>query len=503
VRSCLYRRLLLAAVVVGAGVCSPGCVSREPSAPKAPTMRIGVGTPKGTPNTGSRALVNLLKADTWLAVRPDGHVDKRIATEWQWDGAGTVLRLKLKPGVYFHDGTLLTPQLAADVLRATNTSNDNLSLKSVASFESEGSDTVVLRLKERNAFVLTDLGGIPVVMPGKPDLGTGAYQIVKRDKYDATLTAFPRYYRGQPSLAGVEIRNYPTQRNAWSALMRGEIDMLYEVSRDSTEFVQAETTVHTFSFPRAYYIPLVFNVRHPILRNVEVRRAINEALDRTALVRDGLRGLGSQADGPVWPQHWAYSPAQPFRFEPAAARTRLDKAGYPLVPNAERGVPIRFSFKCLVLADDSRFDRIAVIAQKELADIGIDMQLDPQPADKLVARFASGDFEAFLFEMSGRSLSRVYDFWRFREDALNNSGYRAADDVLDRIRGAQSDPETRAAVAELLRVMHDDPPAAFIAWQQTSRAVSARFDVGSEPDRDILSNLWMWRLAPTGVRAAR
>jgi ABC-type transport system substrate-binding protein len=286
--------------------------------------------------------------------------------------------------------------------------------------------------------------------------------------------------------------------------MRGDIDMLYEVSRDSTEFVQAETTVRTYSFPRAYYIPLVFNVRHPILRNVEVRRAINEALDRSALVRDGLRGQATAADGPVWPQHWAYSPPdRPFMFDPAAARRRLDAAGYPLKPNAERRVPIRFSFKCLIFANDSRFDRFAVIVQKQLADVGIDMRLDPQPLDKLVPRFASGDFDGFLLEMSGRSLSRVYDFWRFHDGMLINSGYRAADTVLERIRGAQSDEETRAAVAELLRVMRDDPPAAFLAWQKTSRAVSARFDVAPEADRDIISNLWLWRPSTGEVQAKR
>ncbi len=51
--------------------------------------------------------------------------------------------------------------------------------------------------------------------------------------------------------------------------------------------------MRTYSVPRPYYILLAFNIRHPILRNVEVRRAINEALDRDALVRDGLRGQGT------------------------------------------------------------------------------------------------------------------------------------------------------------------------------------------------------------------
>ena len=191
-----------------------------------------------------------------------------------------------------------------------------------------------------------------------------------------------------------------------------------------------------YPFPRPYYIPLVFNMRHPILRNVEVRRAINEALDREALVRDGLRGQGTPADGPVWPHHWAYSRRrQPFTFDPAAARTRLDAAGFVLKPSPERGVPVRFSFKCLVFGNDSRFERLAVIAQKQLADIGIDMQLEPLPLDDLAPTHqGSGDFDAFLLEMSGPRLSRVYDFWRFREASMINTGLPL------RRRGARSAP---------------------------------------------------------------
>jgi peptide/nickel transport system substrate-binding protein len=468
-------------------------------------MRIGIGAPpEGSPNTGSRALIGLLKADPWLSLKPDGRLSDRIIVGWQWDASGTTLRLQVRPNVFFHNGTPLTAETAAASLRAIDTSSDNLSLKSVASFEAEGADTVVVRLNARNAFVLEDLASIPVVMARNEDVGAGPYKVVKRDGLDATLAAFDRYYRGHPALSGVEVINYPTQRNAWAALMRGAIDMLYEVSRDSTEFVQGESSVRMYSFPRPYYIPLVFNVRHPILGNVEVRRAINEALDRAALVRDGLRGQGSPADGPIGLQHWAYSPPQrPFVFDPAAARRRLDAAGFPLKPNQERGVPIRFSFKCLVFGNDSRFERLAIVAQKELADVGIDMQIEPVPLQLLGPRIQAGDFDAFLHEMSGRSLSRVYYFWRFRKDMSNNSGYRSADAVLDRMRDAGNDEETRSAVADLLATMHDDPPAAFLVWQKTSRAVSARFDVAAEPDRDILTTLWQWRAATAQSQTKR
>ena len=504
-RSPLLSRFVVAGLGAAAYASVAGCASPAPSQPPPRVLRIGIGAPPADRQaiTGLRSLISTLKGEQWLASRPDGHVGERIALYGTWDETGTVLRLKLRPDVYFHDGTRLTSELAAEALRATDT-RDNFSLQSVISFEPEGPDTVVLRLKEPNAFLLPDLAGIAVVKPGAPDIGTGPYQVVARNEQSAKLIAFPRYYRGRPALDGVEVTNYPTQRNAWTALMRGNIDMLYEVSRESVEFVQAERTVRVYPFSRPYYIPLVFNMRNPTLRNVEVRRAINEALDRSALVRDGLRGQGTEADGPVWPKHWAYSPPEhPFAFDPAAAKARLDRAGFPLKLSPERRVSMRLSFKCLVFGDDARFERLAVLAQKQLADIGIDMQLDAVPLDQLGRRIRAGDFDAFLIEFSGPRLSRVYEFWRSRPDAMNNTGYHAADAVLDRIRLARNDQETKAGVAELMRVMHDDPPAVFIAWQRSQRAVSTRFDVEAEPDRDILTSLWMWRPAAPQQQAVR
>jgi hypothetical protein len=76
-----------------------------------------------------------------------------------------------------------------------------------------------------------------------------------------------------------------------------------------------------------------------------------------------------------------------------------------------------------------------------------------------------------------------------------DSGYRSADAVLDRLKQARSDEEVRAAVAQLAEVFHDDPPAAFLTWLQQTRAVSTKFNVSAEDNRDILTNLWQWRPA--------
>lgn len=462
-------------------------------------MRIGIGVPpEGTPGTGAAVVVRLLTSESWVGNNPDGRQTERIATKWTWDEAGTTLRLTLRPDVYFHDGERLTPELAAQALRETakNARVEAFSFSSIKEIVPSGDDTLDIKLSERNSFIVADLSAVVLVKPGKREIATGPFQIVSRKDQESTLSAFPKYYRGQPGVSGIDVVNYGTQRKAWTALMRGEIDMLHEVSRDAAEFIEAESTVKAYSFSRPYYIPLVFNVRHPVLKNAEVRKAINEAVDKVALVRDGMAGRGAPADGPIFPRHWSYSPpSEPFAFNPAAARRRLDTAGLKSRRKADGTVPPRFSFTCLVFAGDTRFDRPAVLLQKQLADVGIEMKLVPLTQKELVPRLAGGNFDAFLFEMAGRSLSWVYEFWRSHEGMFTNSGYKSADAVLDRIRSSRTEDEVKAGVAELERVMHDDPPAAFLAWQATSRAVSTKFDVAPEEDRDILTNIWQWRPA--------
>jgi peptide/nickel transport system substrate-binding protein len=468
-------------------------------------MRVGIGTPPtGGSTSGVRSVVSSLRTETWLTGRPDGTQAERIVSSWSWDSSRTILLLRLRQDVYFHDGTKLTPEIAAAALRISKEEVEAASFESIRSVQVEGPDGIAVTVSEPTAFIVPDLALVSVRLPGRPEIGTGPFRTAPSAQAGerVTLEAFPQYYRGRPAVDQIDISTYPTQRNAWAALMRGEIDMLYDVSRDAAEFVQAESGVKTYAFPRPYYIPLVFNVRHPVLRRPEARRAINEALDKVTLVREGLNGTGRPADGPIWPEHWAHAnPPEPFEFRPAAARARLDAAGLRLRPGVGGQMPSRFTFTCLIVANDDRFQRLAVLVQKQLAEVGIDMKLMPLEFKAFQERAKSGQFDAFLYEMFGRSLTFAYDFWHSGDSGLSNSGYRAADNVLDRMRRAGSDDDVRATVAEFARVLNEDPPAAFIAWQATARAVSIKFDVAAEENRDIMTNAWQWKPAAAGQGA--
>jgi ABC-type transport system substrate-binding protein len=156
-------------------------------------------------------------------------------------------------------------------------------------------------------------------------------------------------------------------------------------------------------------------------------------------------------------------------------------------------MPSRLRFTCLTVANEARFEKIATVLQKQLHDVGVDMQVEAVPLKDLGARIGRGQFDALLIERtSGRSLAWTYLTYH---SSMNPFGYSAADSVLDRLRRSEGDEETRAAVSDLQNILHDDPPAVFLMWPIVARAVSNRFVVPNEAGRDVMGSLWQWRAA--------
>lgn len=450
------------------------------------------------------AFVEALATDPLITIDWQGRPAPRLAERWSFRDRGQRLEFTLRPDVRFHDASPLTSDEVVRALRAL-LAGGRLGSNAIQSIDSDGPDKVAVALSRPDAFIFEDLA-IGLSRFGHPGIGTGPFRIVHK-KSPIELQAFSGYYRGRPAIDRIRIHTYDTQRSAWAAMMRGEVDSLHEVSREAADFVEAQSGVRTYPYPSPYYIPLVFNVRRPVLQNVEVRRALSEAVDRQAIVTDALHGRGIAAEGPLWPQFWAFSPGQhSYSYNPQSARNRLEAAGYPLHPAANGQMPKRFSFTCLYWNDGPQYERIALVLQKQLFDVGVDVQMQPLPLNELYGRITSGNFDAFLLQMtSGHTLSFAYRFWHSAPPgkAVIQSGYNSTDAILDRLRASTSDEETRAGVADLQRVLYDDPPAIFLVWPTLERAVSNRFDVPVEPNRDIISVVWQWRLHEPVEQASR
>ncbi len=489
------RGLLGLAVAVA---CASSCDRRErQSAAGVPPLHVQVGVAlpaTGLINTGVRELASHLYGDALFVSDRAGRTGPRLCAAWQWLEGGRILRLTLRDGITFHDGSPLNAATIAPILERRFATGAAATYRSVRGVKALGEHTLEIHLARPEALLLEDLVYVSVT---KGTVGTGPFLMEgKATEHAASLRRFDNYHQGKPGVERIELKAYPSLRNAWSAMMRGEINMLHEVSRDAAPFVEAESSVRTYPMLRPYVNALFFNVRHPVLARADVRQALSYAIDRDAIVRDVMEGRGERADGPVWKYHWAYSTAQRrYEFNPELARVKLDAAGLRQPKALTFGaMPSRFSFTCVMYGGDSRFERIALVLQKQLYDVGVDMRIEALPATDLAERFSSGRFDALYMEaISGRSLIWLYHMWRSKPDRQPgelNTGYTAADAALDRLRETFVDTDTKRAVGELQRIFHEDPPAIFVAWPQTSRAISARVHVPYDPGMDVVGRLW-------------
>jgi len=510
----VFRRLLSTAVIglLAYPVASCHGQADEVLARNKSDVTLRIGFPQTTgqdPLRGMQQASRLLTFEGLIGNSRDGRTAPRLAESWTVSADGLSWTFTLRSNAKFHDGS---PVDAASVKQSLDRSLASLTdrgllpgLQDIVGIETKGPHEIVVRLSKPSTFLLGDLEMVISKQGanGAP-IGTGPFVTTQSSPQQITMSMFPDHYLGTPEVRQIVWKPYPTLRTAWAGMMRGEIDFLYEVSQDAVEFVQGELSVKTFSVLRPYVFGVVFNSSRQPLRDKNVRHALNFAVNRETIVHQALKGRGVVAHSPLWPANWAYdSSFLGYSYDPGRAAAMIDRTHGHTTANSGKHAsarPTRLRFTCLVIENLALWERMALLVQKQLFEIGVDMKLEAVPAAQFNERVAQGNFDAVFLELSGFSMSRPYAFWH-SASTRNWFGYQNSDvdKSLDAIRRALDDESYRAGVSELQRSLIADPPAIFLAWGQTVRAVSDRFQVTSEPDRDILLTLSRWR--PTSPRA--
>jgi peptide/nickel transport system substrate-binding protein len=450
---------------------------------------MGVGQlSAATPDNGFRQVTKNLALEDLIRIEGDGRVVPRLAESLETTADGKALRIRLRPNVTFHDGTPVTSALVADLVRAGLPISLGPAFQDIDEVKAISDREIEITQKKPSPFLAESLD-FEIKKPGSPGVGTGPFAATTVDG-QTEMRANDSYYLGRPSIERIVMRSYPTVRAAWADMLRGQVDMLYEVGLDALDSLQASSQVAIFTFPRPYAYVIMLNARKPLFASHEVRRALNLAIDRPSLIREALNNHATPADGPVSRQHWAYRDTFPtFGYDPAAAAKVLTKHPH---------------FKC-IFPEGALYERLALSAQKQLAAVGVEMEVNAVGLDELVAAVQTrGDFDAALTETHiGPNLFRSYQWWH--SGAQYNVGKFSSarvDAALEAIRYASNDQQYAAAALDFQRAMIDDPPAVFLAWGERARAVSRRFNVPADPARDVLGMLRLFTLAPD-QRASR
>lgn len=482
-------------LVLAAAALAPAACDRPTAIPARDTELVtGVtrGPGEANPQPSLARIASGLGRATLFRFDSRCRVSPHLASSFDISGDGRSWTVQLRDRLTFHDGSTLDAEAVAALI-AAEAETDPVArlpgLRDVVGASALDARTVRIDLREPSWLLQEALATMPIT--GGPDGTSGAGPfIVSGDGRGDTLelSAFPGFYAGRPGIDRIVLRSYATARTAWAALMRGEIDLMHEVSPEAAAFLGTDDNTQVRPFLRSFVYLMGFNLAHPALRSAEVRRAMADSVDRRAIIARVFGGRGVPADDPVWPRHWASDDAAPTD---AAARPTARAVRVP--PPGQR----RLMLRCLVPAGVPLFERLALHVQRAMLDAGVDLRLEPVGLAELSQRLASGDFETYLIEMNGFGLSWTYWLWHSQASgAFLSSGYQAADEALDAVRHARSDEELRARLGLLRRRFRDDPPAVFLCWNEAARAMSARFALPADDGLDIMAHAASWRAVP-------
>ena len=489
-------------VMVCLASCSnpPKSLSQGVTAPVSLTIGLPVNTEDPLYGVGQAAGLASLEGLTTQNL--NGRPVPRLAEGWSESPDGLTWTIRLRPSAVFHDGSAVDAQAVKSSLEQFLSSDDSRyspGLQDISSIAASDRFTLTIHLKAASNFLLDNLDTpITKVNATGEKVGTGPYVISSTTATEVVMEAFPKYYRGMPTISRLVWRLYPTVRTAWAGAMRGEVDFLYEVGPESREFFQSEASINLYSFLRNYVYGVVFNAKRPALQDPEVRRALNYAVNRNAIVREAFKGHARTASGPAWPLHWAYDDSvSGYPYDPARAAATLEKAR-PAGQTGNHAGVTTLRFVCLIPENFQLWERLAMMVQRDLSEVGVDMSLEAVPFGEFNQRIAKGDFDVVLMEMvSGYSVSRPFNFWG-SSGLMNFAGYHdpTVDAAFEGTRRAPGDSEYRDAFRRFQQATMDNPPAIFLAWGETARAVNRRFEVVKSPGGDIRMTISDWRLAP-------
>ncbi|HSS61421.1 MAG TPA: peptide ABC transporter substrate-binding protein [Candidatus Limnocylindrales bacterium] len=317
--------------------------------------------------------------------------------------------------------------------------------------------------------------------------GTGPFKVGSINDLAITLDR-NTFASPQPYLDHLVLRTYPATdpQSAVRAVLSGAADLVGGIQPQEVDTLMGRsdlTVQESRMFTNAF---VAFNSDgdgKQFFSDSKVRLALVQAVDRQRVVSDVFAGRADPDPNPIPTADWAYSAsaAALHPYDSVAASTALDTAGWTIDPSSKlrtkKGVQLKVT---LVAADSYPNVEIANSVSRQLAQIGVQVDVKPVAASKLLQDYLlTHKYQMALISVDVGPDPDQYALWHSGSSAgsLNfaySRGWGLIDKDLEDGRAAVDPPSRLAAYLDFQTLMADLAPAIFIYAGRYEYAVSQR-----------------------------
>lgn len=404
------------------------------------------------------ATIRLLELMYEPLVRLDARLELQpaIAESWTFSDDGLQLTFQLDPDAMFHDGT---PVTSADVRASFERILDEetgaiarANYTSIINIETPDDATVIFTLDGPDAPILNGLATVnAAIVPasaieagtvGTQVIGSGPFTLEDRTpNANATLAAFSDWHGGEVAYDTMSISVLPDETAILAALRTGQADFALINDPLVATLVPSTAGLQLNTAPTLSYYVLQLNASRAPMEELALRQAIGCALDRQDILDAALLGQG-EVTGPLTSPAYRSDPSGLFCYEQDQDRAR------ELL--ADAGLPDGFTASMMAAnGEPPTASAVAQVIQSQLAEVGIELEIEMQEMSVYIDRWLGGDFDMAVALNGGRvDPYTMYNRYWTRDGNLQGVA-NYIDDTLDSLMNegrSETDEATRAEI---------------------------------------------------------
>jgi dipeptide transport system substrate-binding protein len=201
-------------------------------------------------------------------------------------------------------------------------------------------------------------------------VGTGPFQLVAYQK-DAFIRykANPSYFRGKAAIDDLVFAITPDASVRYQKLKAGECQVMPYPNPADIEAMRNDPAINLLSQEGLNVGYLAYNALMPPFDNPKVRKALNMAINKQAIIDAVFQGAGKIAKNPIPPTMWSYNNATvDDPYDPAAAKAMLAKEGVKDLKMKIWAMPVQRPY-------NPNARRMAELIQADFAKVGVEAEI--------------------------------------------------------------------------------------------------------------------------------
>ncbi|MGM0605985.1 MAG: ABC transporter substrate-binding protein [Halobacteriota archaeon] len=444
-----------------------------------------------------------LSQDLELTKSADGP-SPGLAEDWTVSDDQLTYEFSLREGVQFHDGSTLT---SADVKYTYERMADpdtaaimGFVMNPIDTIETPDDSTVVIELEEVFQPFLRQLAfsGTAIVPEdsgdglGEQPIGTGPFQFDYRQQgNDARLEAFDDYWGEGPYLDAVEEKTVTDPDSRLTGIETGEYNVINDIPLNRIDDIVDDSNLQTEQWtPLSWAFFNMNNAEEPF-DDVNMRKAMDFAIDKEELVDGALFGNGETTATPSFPDSaFRNNDLEPRPQDFDRARELIDESPYD---------PEAYELEFKVTTNYPWHIDAAVIMREYFQELGFEVELQRlQWGDWLEEVFQNQDFRI--------TMVNFFTFWEpdylyhsvwGSEGAFNTRNYASDrfDEAVANARVAAGREEAIEYYQEAQAVLHEEVPDVMLWFRDGTLAAEPTvggLDTMLSPDNSQLNFKKVW-----------